>query len=116
MGTGPAGSVFGENSFFFFRETWGTRLGGRQVAKRSSDPRIAYPEVKVHLRDLVRFVGIVAPFAPLGLGSRGNFVLSSPRGEMVPGDVCRLPPAAVRHGRARQSSGTGMCGDCKKVL
>ena len=51
MGNGPAGSVFGENSFY--RETRGTRRGGRHVAKRSSDPRVAYPEVKVQVRDLV---------------------------------------------------------------
>ena len=31
------------------------------MAKRSSDPRVAYPEVKVQVRDLVRVVGIVAP-------------------------------------------------------
>ena len=43
-GTGHAGSVFGENSFY--RETWGTRHGGRHVAKRSSDPQVAYPESK----------------------------------------------------------------------
>ena len=36
MGTGPAGSVFGENSFY--RETWGTRRGGRHMAKRNSYP------------------------------------------------------------------------------
>ena len=59
MATGSTGSVFRENSFY--REAWGTILGGRQVAKRSSDPRIAYPEVKVQLRDLVRVVGIAAP-------------------------------------------------------
>ena len=84
MGTGSAGSVFGENSFFivcfFIREIWETRLDSRQVAKRSSDPRKAYSEVKVQERDIVRFVGIVASFAPLGVGTRGNFVLSSPRG------------------------------------
>ena len=56
---GPLGSVFGENKFY--RETQGTRLGGRLVAKRSSDPCVAYPEVKVHIRDLVRGLGIVAP-------------------------------------------------------
>ena len=56
MGTGLAGSVFGENSFY--RETWGTRLRG-QVANRSSDPRIAYPEVKVQVRDLVRVVQVL---------------------------------------------------------
>ena len=27
-----------------------------------------------------------------------------------------MPLAAVRHGRARQSSGTGPCGYCKRVL
>ena len=27
--------------------------GGRHVAKRSSDPRVAYPEVNVQVRDLV---------------------------------------------------------------
>ena len=31
---------------------------------------------------------------------------------MGTGDVCQMPPAAVRHGRARQSSGTGACGGC----
>ena len=61
---GPLGSVFGENKFY--RETQGTRLGGRLVAKRSSDPRVAYPKVKVHIRDLVRGLGIVALFAPRG--------------------------------------------------
>ena len=34
----------------------------RNVAKRSSDPREAYQEVKVQVRDLVRVVGIVAAF------------------------------------------------------
>ena len=63
MGSGPSGSVFGEHSFY--RETRGTRLGGRHVDKRYSDP---------------------------------------------PGS---LPGS---HGRARQSSGTGPCGDCRRVL
>ena len=31
-------------------------------------------------------------------------------------NLCRVPPAAVCHGRARQSSGTGPCGDCRRVL
>ena len=35
--------------------------GGRNVVKRSSDHRVAHPEVKVQVRDLVRVVGIVAP-------------------------------------------------------
>ena len=62
MGTGPVGSVFGENSYY--RVTQGTRRRGRHVAKCSSEPWVAYPEVKVQVRDLVRVVGIVVPFAP----------------------------------------------------
>ena len=50
--------------------------GGRHVAKRSSDPRVAYPEVNVQVLDLLRVVGIVTPFAPRGFSIRGKFVLS----------------------------------------
>ena len=64
----------------------------------------------------MRVVGIVAPFAPMGAGTRGKFVLSSPRGEMGPGDARRVPLAAVRHGRARQTSESGPCGDCRRVV
>ena len=49
---------------------------GRQLAKRSSDPRVAYPEVNVQVQDLVRVVGIVVPFAPRRFSIRGKFVLS----------------------------------------
>ena len=31
-------------------------------------------------------------------------------------DLCPVPPAAVRHGRARQNSGTGAWGDCSRYL
>ena len=89
---------------------------GRRVAKSSSDPRKAYPEVKLQGREQVQVVGFVAPFALLGAGSRGKFVLSSPRGEMGTGDVCWEPLAAVRHGRARQTSEPGPCEDCRRVL
>ena len=77
--TGPAGSVFGKKSFY--RETWGARRrgGGRHVAKRSSDPREAYPEVKVQARDLMRVVSIVAPFAPRDVSTPGKLFLPSPR-------------------------------------
>ena len=54
--------------------------GGRHLVKRSSEPRIAHTEVKVQVRDKVRVVGIVAPFAPWGFRIRVKFVLSSPRG------------------------------------
>ena len=32
------------------------------------------------------------------------------------GDLCRLPPAAVCHGREGESSETGPRGDCRRVL
>ena len=75
--------------------------GGRHVAKRSSDYREAYPEDKLQGRNLVRVVCIVAHIALLGAGTRRKFVLSSPSGEMGPGDGCRVPLPEVRHGRAR---------------
>ena len=31
------------------------------------------------------------------------------------GDLCRVSPAAVRHGNVRHS-GTGLCGECRRVL
>ena len=79
----------------------GYKTGGRHVAKPSSDPRQAHPRIKLQGRDLVRVVNIVAPFAKLGIGTRGKFVFIEPRGEMGTGDLCRVPLAAVRHGRAR---------------
>ena len=36
------------------------------MTKRSSDPRAAYPEVKVQARDIVRVVDIVAPLSHRG--------------------------------------------------
>ena len=70
---------------------------GHHVAKRSSDAWQAYPEV---------------------IGGRypGKIRLSRPRGEMGPGDMCRVYIAAVRYRRARQTSKSGPCGDCKRVL
>ena len=81
-GTGPNGIVEGYCGYrargvsiqekSFYRESWGTRRGDRHVAKRSSDPRVAYPEFKVQVRDTVRVVGIVASFATRVVGTRGK--------------------------------------------
>ena len=46
------------------------------MAKRSSDPRVAYPEVNVQVRDLVRVVGFVAPFAPRGFRLAKSSILA----------------------------------------
>ena len=78
MGTGPVGSVFVEN--LFYRETRDTRLGDRHVAKRSSDPRVAYPE-KVQVRDLVHVMGILASFVPRGSIFGENSFYRAPEGK-----------------------------------
>ena len=67
LGTKLVGSVFGDISFY--RETLGTRRGGRHVAKRN---------VKLQLRDLVRVVGIGAPFSTRSDGIQGKFVFFEP--------------------------------------
>ena len=61
-GAGGGGQYSGEN------ETRGTRREGCNVTKSNS--RVAYFEVKVQVRDLVRDVGIVAPFPRGGQYSR----------------------------------------------
>ena len=98
---GPWGQYSGKIRFIEKHED--QNEGGRHVAKYSSDSRQAYSEVKLQGRDLVRVVGFVAPFTQMGAGTRGKFVLSSHIGEMGSGDVCRVPLAAVRHGRGRQT-------------
>ena len=80
------------------------------MAKRSCDPRIAYPEVKVQVRDPMRVVGIVGPFAHVGSVFGKIRFLEGVKGmrRLVPG-----APAAVPHGRAKHSP--GLCGDCRMV-
>ena len=59
---GPAGQYSGKIRFI---EKPGVEdEGGRHVVKRSSDPRVAHPDVKIQVRDLVRVVDIVAPSLP----------------------------------------------------
>ena len=58
---------------------------------------------------------LLFPLPHVGLLRKKNIV-SCPRGEMGTEGMCRMPPAAARHGRARHSSGTGPCGDCRRVL
>ena len=53
----------------------------RHVVKRSSDPRVAHPDVKVQVRDLVRVVGIVAHFAPMGSVPGENSFYRAPGGK-----------------------------------
>ena len=82
-GTGPCGDcrrvLWGQYSGKFIEKPGVLDVVGRHVAKHSSDPRVAYPEVKVQVRDLVRVVDIVAPSAPREVCTLDNFVLPSPR-------------------------------------
>ena len=73
-------------------------------------PQVAYTQVKVQVCDLVRVMGIVAPFA------RGGSVFGENSFYPAPGCKGDLSPAAVHHGRARQISGTGPCGYRRRVL
>ena len=65
---------------------------------------------------VVGVVGIISPFAPLGAVTRGKFVLSSPRGEMGTGEVCRVSLAAVYTGRTREYFEWRPCWDCRRDL
>ena len=70
VGTGPAGQHSGKICFIEKENLGYKTKGGRHVANRSSDTRVAYPEVKIQVRDLVRAVGTVVLFDPRGVGTR----------------------------------------------
>ena len=74
---GPRGQYSGK--IRFIEKPGVLDVGCRHVAKRSSEPLVTYPEVKVQVRDLVRVVDIVAPFVPRAVGTLGKFFLPSPR-------------------------------------
>ena len=63
-------------------------MGGN---KRSSDTRVAYPEIKVQLRDLVRIVGILAPFDQGGVGTREESFYQVPGGKWAQ-ETCVVCP------------------------
>ena len=94
MVPGPRGQYSGTIRFI-------EKNGVQDEAKRSSEHRVAYPEVK----DLVRIVGSVAPLPNGGLIPRENSFYRATGGKR-----------AKRHGTARKSSGTGPCGDCRTFL
>ena len=74
--------------------------GGRHVAKGSSDSRVAYSEVKVQVRDLVRVVGNVAVFAQRGVLIRGKSFFRAPGGKWVQKRSTTEEPGKV-HNRKR---------------
>ena len=99
-GTGPCGDCRGvlripgpwgqySGKIRFIEKPVVQDYGRRHVAKRSSDPRVAYPEVKIQVQDLeMRAMGIVAPFAPRGVSIREKNRLSSPGGGEWAQETC----------------------------
>ena len=97
MGTGPAGQYSGK--ILFIEKPGVEDEGCRHVVKRSSDHRVAHPDVKVQVRDLVRVVGIVVPFTPWG-PVPGEIRLIEPQGE---NGHMRPEPGAPSSGTPRES-------------
>ena len=93
-GVAGGGVLLLQDKFVLSRNLGYKTRGDRQVAKRSSDPRVAYPEVKVQVRDLVH-CGYCCPRYPTRCGYPGKIRFIEPQGQMGTGDVCRVTPAAV---------------------
>ena len=72
------------------------------MAKRSSDPRVAYPETNVQARDLVHAVGIVASLAPWD-SVFGEIHFIEPQGLNGPGTTTSSRP---RESQAKFRDGT----------
>ena len=91
----------------FIEKPGGTRLGGRHVAKRSSDPRVAYPEVKIQVRDLVRVVGISVPVALRRSVFEENSFYRAQRGKWVQ-EACdgALSSGTLQKSQAKIRDGT----------
>ena len=87
------------------------------MAKRSFHPQVAYPELKVQVRDLVRVVGIVVPFAPRGMCIRGNSFYRATGGKWAQETCVGCPQQRYAtgkpgkyQGRDRVGSVEGSCG------
>ena len=64
------------------------------MAKRSSDSRVAYPEVKIQVRDMVQVVGIIVPFAHRGGQYSGKIRFIEPQGVNGHGRPVPGPPSS----------------------
>ena len=96
MGNGPAGQYSWK--IRFIEKPGVQEEGGLRVAKPRSYPRQAYPEVSLQGRDLMGVVGIVAPFAPLGVGTGESLPQSQTSGtgpSASCGYCCPLCPTGV---------------------
>ena len=87
----------------------------RHVAKRSSDPRVANPEVTVQVRDLVRAVGIVAPFALRGSVRSKKSFYRAPEGKWAQ-ETCGGAPTIGTPRESLVKFGSVPCRDCRRIL
>ena len=82
------------------------------MAKCSSDQEVAYPEVNVHVRDLVHVVGIVASFAPRGCRQQRFAKGEKPGVQDYGGRHVAKRSSDSRVAYPGQSSGTGPSTGC----
>ena len=77
------------------------------MVKRSSDPQVTHPEVKVQVRDLVRVVGIVAPLPRGGSVFGENSFYRPPEGRWAQETFPGAPSSgAPRESQANFRDGT----------
>ena len=104
---GPWGQYSGKK--LFYREIRSTKLWGRHVATRSSDPRVAYPCQSSGAGPIGARCGYCCPLCPTGsqYSGRIRFIELQGVNKHSTGDLCRVPPAAVRHeGQEKFRDGT----------
>ena len=117
MGTGSAGSVFGDivlsiHLGYKTRESLKLALWLHVVLRLPG----SLPRSLSSGTGPSASCGYCCPLCPTRGRYLGKIFLLSPRGLMGTRGLCRVPPAAVRHGSAWKSSGTGPCWDCRRVL
>ena len=89
---------------------------GRHVSKRSSDHRVDNPEVKILVRDLVELWVILISLPHRGSIFGENSFYRAPGCKLAQKTCGGCPKQCKRLRRAKQSSGTVPCGDCRRGL
>ena len=87
---------------------------GRHVSKRSSDHRVDNPEVKIQVRDLVELWVMLISLPHRGSIFGENSFYLAPGCKLAQETCGGCPQQCKRLRRARQSSGTVPCGDCRR--
>ena len=86
------------------------------MVKRSSDPPGSPPRSQSSGMGPSASCRYCCPLCPAGVQYSGKIRFIEPQKVDGHKRPFRVPPAAVHHGRARQISGTGPRGYCRRVL